>query len=708
VLNPDAPQIDCYLLNREEIRANGKVLPPIRILKAKALLFFLLAEHLYYRRSNHRREYLASLLWPDHNREAGLENLRQIFYQLRKQLKTAGLQTLFHSDRRQIGVNTDQPIRADLSALQSVRFSELIDLPAERIEPLPGLVFYEEEALNDWLERFRANVQRDAVRALSLAMDQQRSAGNWKWVEQLATRYLAQWEDPDWRIYETVAEACFFQEKKQEARNWLTKANWNRNQVEAWVQEKGRFIEDSARGSKTVRLAVLPLRTLGPPSDPYLPQGLLEDLIAELSVFEKLEVCPSLSVNSLAGADLKTEEIADRLGVEYLLHGTIRQRSRRLAISMQLVQAKAERVIWSKTFEGDLTDLYFIQQKVVRRTLEGLQQKLALIPPPKTFGIPDPEAYQLYLQGWSIYFRGNPKATREAKDCFERAVQIAPKFHRAYLALATMHSSMASWWGHLRVGDVREDYYRAIQKASEDSQLRFEVSGISAWFHMWQWNLSAAERDFQHAVLQPSDTSFCFSGYTHLLMIQERWEEALDMANQGMSKNPNHVLHRSMLSEIFLLTGRCEECERICKTILLQMPGKHSTMTDLIWVLIRDGRPEEAIAVGEEFLERTGQRLYFVVGRLALAYLAAGDASGAGRLYQEMKEQNEKGEKGYPYFMALYQQVAGQSDRALDLLEKHLPDQLSDYLWLKVQPEFKSLHENPRFETLLKAVFGKK
>ncbi len=706
MLDPASPQIVCYLLNKEEIRVNDKALPPIRIFKAKALLFFLLAEHFYYQRSNHRREYLASLLWPDHRREAGLENLRQVFYQLRKQLKAAGIPSLFHSDRRQIAINPELEITTDLSAFQSGLADQLIALPAGRIEALPGLSFYEEEFLADWLEQFRASLHYDAVRAFSQALDREREKKNWSQVEQLAIRYLAQWDEPDNWGYESLAEACFFLRKPREAENWLGKAGWNADQIRQWRQEQQRWLESTAKGPGTIRLAALPLRNLGQLSNPYLSQGLLEDLIAELSVFEKLEVTPSLSVLSYAAWDLKIPQIAEQLAVEYLLYGTIQQFADRLSISMQLVQVKAERVVWSKTFDGNLNDLYSIQQKTVRSTLEGLKQKLALIPPSRAADIPSPEAYQLYLQGWSIYLRGNPEATWEAQKCFQQAVRITPHFHRAYLGLAAMYGSFASWWGHLRVRDVEEDFYRAIQKASEDSQLRFDVSGISAWFHMWQWNLSAAERDFQHAILQPTDTSFCFSGYTHLLMMQERFKEAYAIAQEGMIKNPNHVLHRSMLSEIFLLTGRYEECERICRTILLQMPEKHSSMTDLIWVLIRDGRPEEAIELGEAFLKETGQRLYFVVGRLALAYLAAGDIANAERLYREMEEQNEKGKKGYPYFMALYQQVAGRTDRALDLLEKYLPDQLSDYLWLKVQPEFKSLHGHPRFDSLLQAVFG--
>jgi TolB-like protein/DNA-binding SARP family transcriptional activator/Tfp pilus assembly protein PilF len=680
------------------------------MVKAKALLFFLIAEWSYYERLNHRREYLASLFWPDHSREAGLEIVRQVLYQLRKRLRGEGIEDLLQGDRRQIGINPEQVLFSDLKAVRQGLSDPLMSLPIERIEALPGLVFYEEEGLAEWVEKIRATIQYDVLRVLSQDIDREKERQNWELVEQLGVRYLAQFEEPERIACETMAQASFYQGKSNEAREWLQRADLTSMQIEQWLTEQGRVGQSRDKYASAIRLAVLPLRNLGPESEQDVSYGLLEDLISGLSVFEKLEIAPSLSVLPYTEAKWSAREIASRLEVDYLLYGTIRYQKHfnELSISMQLVEAAAERIVWSQTFKGAQKDLYAIQQQVIRKTLEGLQQKLTLAFQPKPSAIPSPEAYQLYLEGWSIYFRGNPEATREANQCFQKAVQLAPDFHRAHLGLGATYSSMASWWGDLRVRDVEDNFYRAMEKASEDNQLRFEISGLMGWFNMWQWNLSAAERNFQHAILQPSDTSFCYSGYTHCLMMQGRFEEAFEVAGEGMRKNPNHVLHRSMLSEIYLLTGRYEESERICKAVLLQMPEKHSSMTDLIWVLILAGRPEEAISLGEVFLERTGRRLYFVVGRLALAYLAAGDMPNAQRLYREMEQENEKGRKGYPYFMALYQQAAGQTEQALDILEKYLPDQLTDYLWLKVQPEFMPLRGHPRFERLLDRIFGER
>ncbi|NJK84385.1 MAG: hypothetical protein HC912_11970 [Saprospiraceae bacterium] len=102
---------------------------------------------------------------------------------------------------------------------------------------------------------------------------------------------------------------------------------------------------------------------------------------------------------------------------------------------------------------------------------------------------------------------------------------------------------------------------------------------------------------------------------------------------------------------------------------------------------------EEAIELGESNLQKTRDRPYFVVGRLALAYIKNKQYSKANELLAEMQNRSAKGEKGFPYFISLYHQTMGDTAQALAVLEKHISDFSTDYLWLRVQPEFKSLHD---------------
>ncbi len=698
--------LEVKTLNTENVRWSEKAVLPLRTIKASALLFFLVIEQVYFGRRQQRREYLADFFWPEHDRKAGLENLRQTIYQLRKKLQKIASDALLEGDRRTVELIPQVSIWCDLGLIKRAETFDLLQLPEERFEVLPNLVLYDCEPFEEWLTALRGAVQRDSLQALSKAIDLEQVQGNWDLVEKLALRYLAQRESPEARDYLILAKACLQQRKNIQAREWLQKTELTPSQIDQWLTEKGQGTAIGTADIRPIRLAVLPLREIGAVSEKSFALGLLEDLIAQLSVFDRLEVTPSLSVLPFAEHQLAPRTIAKRLAVGRLLYGTLRVQGDQVKIALQLLQPEPDRVLWAETFEGHIYELFNIQRKVVQKTMEGLKEKLALLLQPTPVFIPAPKAYQLYLQGWSIFFRGNPEGTWAARHCFEQAIAIAPNYHRAYYALASTIASLASWWGDQKIKDVADEYYAAIEKASEDISLRFDVSASMAWVKMWEWNLPVAERYFRHAIIQPTETSFCHSGFVHCLFTQGKLAEAYEAAQMGMEKNPHHVLNRSMLSDVSLLLGKYEDCERICRSILLQMPEKHSTATMLIWVLILQGRPQEAVQAGEEHLQRTGQRLYFVVGRLAQAYLAAGDQENANRLYLEMEERSAGGEKGFPYFMAIYQQVAGHTERALELLEKHLPDRMTDYLWLKVQPEFKPLHGHPRFETILGAVFG--
>jgi len=699
--------LEARVLNRESVRWAGREVQPLRTRKAWALLLFLVTEQVYDGRRVHRREFLADLLWPGHDRKSGLENLRQTLYQLRRRLSQLQPEpALLEADRNRIALAPHLPLSCDLSLIRRGDTADLLRLPETRITLLPDLVLYDSEPFEEWLTGLRARIEGDLLQALRRAIDREAAAGSWASVEQLALRMLAQEDFPDPDVYVTLAKACLQSRKRVQARKWLQKTDLPPRQIEQWLVENDYRRPEGGAAQNPIRLAVLPLRDLGPAPGPPFTHGLLEDLIAQLSAFDRLEVAPSLSVLQFAGQPLAPAEIARRLSVDHLLYGTLQLQGEQVKIGMQLVQLEPDRVLWSEVYVGPIDELFNIQRKVVQKTMEGLQEKLALLLQPDPEHIPHPEAYQWYLEGWSTYFGGNPQATWEARRCFERAIALAPGFHRAHFALANMLASLASWWGDLRIDDIAAGYYAAIEKAAEDRSLRFDISASLAWMKMWEWNLPEAERLFRHAMIQPTETSFCHSGFVHCLFTQGKLAEAYEAAQLGMKKNPNHVLNRSMLSDVSLLLGKYEDCERICRSILHQMPAKHSTMTMLIWALVLQERPDEAIQAGEEHLGRTGQRLYFVVGRLAQAYLAAGDRGNAERLYAEMEQRSATGEKGFPYFMALYQQVAGHTERALDLLEQHLPDRLTDYLWLKVQSEFKPLRGHPRFEAILVEVFG--
>lgn len=124
------------LLGDPSLQYNGQDVLPLRTQKAKLLLFFFLAEWVYFGRTEHRREFLADLLWPEFSRKAGLENLRQTLYILCQKLQQVAAQPLFTTNRLVIAKASQAQVHTDLQMLKRGHSFDLLQLPCMEHIPL--------------------------------------------------------------------------------------------------------------------------------------------------------------------------------------------------------------------------------------------------------------------------------------------------------------------------------------------------------------------------------------------------------------------------------------------------------------------------------------------------------------------------------------------------------------------------------------------
>ncbi|NJK84382.1 MAG: hypothetical protein HC912_11955 [Saprospiraceae bacterium] len=162
-----------------------KPLLPFRTQKAKALFFFLVIEWNFYGRTEHRREFLADLFWPDLDRKASLENLRQTLYIVSTKVKLLTGQDFYVGSRFTVNRNQELKIHADLEQFRSGDAYDLIQLPAVRHVPLSDLVLYDCEPFYEWLLNFQAEIQQLSIQKISKTIEYQKALQNWHAVESL-------------------------------------------------------------------------------------------------------------------------------------------------------------------------------------------------------------------------------------------------------------------------------------------------------------------------------------------------------------------------------------------------------------------------------------------------------------------------------------------------------------------------------------------
>jgi TolB-like protein/class 3 adenylate cyclase len=188
-------------------------------------------------------------------------------------------------------------------------------------------------------------------------------------------------------------------------------------------------------------IAVLPFDNMSKdPEQEYFADGISEDLITDLSKIPDLLVISRLSSFTYKGKNIKVQQIAEELGVHYVLEGSVRKVENRVRINAQLIDGASGHHLWADRYDGDMNDIFALQDKITRKIAASLAIKLTKdaqdrLPQKGTNNI---EAYEAYLKGSTIAdsLRYDPERFAESLPWFEKAIELDPDYNRAYAALA--------------------------------------------------------------------------------------------------------------------------------------------------------------------------------------------------------------------------------------------------------------------------------
>jgi TolB-like protein/class 3 adenylate cyclase len=185
-------------------------------------------------------------------------------------------------------------------------------------------------------------------------------------------------------------------------------------------------------------VAVLPFTNLsGDPEQGYFSDGLTEDLITDLSRLSGLFVIARHSVFTYKGKAVKIEEAGRELGARYVLEGSVRKAGDRVRITAQLVDATTGHHLWAERYDRELKDIFALQDEITEKIVAALAVKLTA-GEQKRIGrqyTDNLEAYDYYLRGLEYYFRYTKETNAQARQMFERALELDPNFAAAYAYL---------------------------------------------------------------------------------------------------------------------------------------------------------------------------------------------------------------------------------------------------------------------------------
>ncbi len=260
----------------------------------------------------------------------------------------------------------------------------------------------------------------------------------------------------------------------------------------AWLLFGGAAPAPAGAEAGRASVAALPFANLSADEeDRYFADGVHEEILTRLSKIGALRVISRTSVMGYRDSEMRLGEIADELGVRYVLEGSIRRGSNVLRVTAQLIDAETDEHLWAETYDRPREDLLAIQSDVAQRIAEALHAELTPEEQARIAARPtdDMEAYDLYLRALD-YGRIGDAADHEAQgrnwrlavDLLQRAVERDPEFALAWAALGYRHVELV-WFGHDPTDARRGLARRAVERAVELAPDLGEARLAKGWYH---------------------------------------------------------------------------------------------------------------------------------------------------------------------------------------------------------------------------------
>jgi TolB-like protein/Flp pilus assembly protein TadD len=223
-------------------------------------------------------------------------------------------------------------------------------------------------------------------------------------------------------------------------------------------------------------IAVLPFTNMsGDPEQDYFADGIADEIITALSRCSSLFVIARNSSFTYKGKHVDVREIGRELGVRYVLEGSVRRSGDRLRIMGQLVEAGSAAHIWADRFDGDISDVFALQDRITEDVVGAIQPRLQLaeIERLRHEPTPDFDAYDLLLRAQALEYEFTEQSIAQALVCLERALAIDPGYAPAMALAAFCYAErhVQGWW-QSREADAAEGLrlaVRALELGSEDA-----------------------------------------------------------------------------------------------------------------------------------------------------------------------------------------------------------------------------------------------
>jgi len=466
----------------------------------------------------------------------------------------------------------------------------------------------------------------------------------------------------------------------------------------------GRETVPRTTGSTTI--AVLPFENLGPAEDEYFPAGMTDEITTRLGSVRDISVVPRREAQRYARSDLTMREIGVRLGVDYLLVGSVRWApgdpgSRNVRVTLALVRAGDERQLWSTTYDRVIDDIFEVQSDIAAQVVGRLGVAPAADERDRLQSRPaaNHEAYVLYLKGRYHWNKRTEEDIQKALDYYQQSVDVDPGYSRAWVGIADAWI-FRGWYGLLAPRDVFPKAKAATLKALEFDSTLAEAHASMAHIHLeFDHDWDAAEQEYRRAIQLDPRYPTAHHWYGGFLSAMGRHEEALRQAETARDLDPLSSIIQTWVGLRYYFARKYDAAiAEYVKAVELDRDFAPAHW-HLAWAYEAAGQPDEAVAEAERAVALDGNSLVYQAS-LGRAYARAGKAKEAratlARLARASRERYVSA-----YYIALVHVALGDLETGLDWLERAYDEQSAWIGYMKVDPRLDPVRTQPRFQRLL-------
>ena len=353
-------------------------------------------------------------------------------------------------------------------------------------------------------------------------------------------------------------------------------------------------------------IAVLPFVNMsGDPKQEFLCDGITENIISVLSKVPRLFVISRQSTFFYKGKPVKVKQVSEELGVQYVLEGSVHRSGDRIRINAQLIDALTGHHIWAERYEGDLTNLFALQDEITMQILTATRVKLTAGEISSAYskyykGKHGFDCYLKLMEALKYIDRDNIEDNNVARRLSEEAISMCPENPVGYVRLSRVYIS-DYWLGNTK--SPRETLEKAEELAKkalaiDDSIPMGHAMLASAYIFKREYDKAIAEGE-RAVALDPST----YTAYACALLVACRYKEAIAMFQKAIRLNPNAMSVTFVyFGHALLMAGRLEEAVSTFKKAIQRTPDNILPHYGLVATYSLMGREKEARAEAEEVL----------------------------------------------------------------------------------------------------------